>query len=82
MKTGILNLKSGACVQDLNFIKYGYPIYDYNYQYSREGILGYLKDNDILACGRYGSWRYLSMEGAILDGKETAEKLLHGSKKI
>lgn len=54
--------------KDVNDIKYAYPIYDANYSNSRERIITYLARNNIFSCGRYGSWRYLSMEGAILDG--------------
>jgi len=31
--------------------------------------------NNIIPCGRYGSWRYFSMEDAILDGKQVADIL-------
>ena len=64
------------CAEDYNDIKYGYPIYDKNYRQSRETALGYLAKHDIIGCGRYGSWKYMSMEDAILDGKRVAEGLI------
>lgn len=57
-------------VCDINDIEYGYPIYDQNYSSAREEILGFLRKNNIIPCGRYGSWRYMTMEDALLDGRE------------
>jgi len=71
-KTGIIREDSQICRENINDIKYAYPIYDQNYQRSREKILRYLMQNNILPCGRFGSWRYLSMEDVILDGKKAA----------
>lgn len=75
-RTGILFQNDKICAQDINDIKYGYPIYDQNYQQARGGILKYLRQNNILPCGRYGSWRYMSMEDVILEGKIITDKLL------
>ncbi|MBN1914019.1 MAG: FAD-dependent oxidoreductase [Candidatus Omnitrophica bacterium] len=72
-KTEILGKNDTVCVQDTNDIKYGYPIYDKNYSRIRKQILKFLSKNNIVPCGRYGSWRYLSMEDVILDGKRVAE---------
>ncbi|MFH1191365.1 MAG: FAD-dependent oxidoreductase [Candidatus Omnitrophota bacterium] len=69
-KVGILNQNDKICVSDLNDIKYGYPIYDKNHNSARETVIKYLRQNNIIPCGRYGSWRYMSMEGSILDGRD------------
>jgi len=75
IKVGILTPKDTICAQDINDIKYGYPIYDKNYGWAREMILKYLYSYNVIPCGRYGSWRYFSMEDTILDGKEVAMHL-------
>jgi protoporphyrinogen oxidase len=72
---GIINREEHICCQDVNDIKYGYPIYDENYRESRAKIIDCLLINNIIPCGRYGSWRYLSMEEAILDGKSAAGRI-------
>jgi len=72
----VLTPADRICLEDINDIKYGYPVYDNNYRRSREGILKFLVGNNIIPCGRYGSWRYMSMEDVILDGKIVADKLL------
>lgn len=74
-KVGILTQDDRICSQDINDIKYGYPIYDQNYQQARGEIVKYLRQNNIVPCGRYGSWRYMSMEDVILDGKAIADRL-------
>ena len=73
-KAGLLSKEGHICCQDINDIKYGYPIYDYNYSSARKMILKFLTQNNIICCGRYGFWRYLSMEDVILHGKEIASK--------
>lgn len=75
-KIGILTCQDSICVQDINDIKYGYPIYDTHYNQTRAEILKYLTHRNIIPSGRYGSWRYLSMEDAILDGRRAADFIL------
>ena len=75
VKTQIIAGRDRIAVQDVNDIKYGYPIYDHNYRFARENILEFLRQNNILSCGRYGSWRYMSMEDSILDGKDVVKYL-------
>jgi protoporphyrinogen oxidase len=72
-QVGILKKGERISCQDINDIKYGYPIYDLHYNAARKGILEYLMGHNIIPCGRYGSWRYLSMEDTILDGKRIAD---------
>jgi len=70
---GMLIKNEPICIQEINDIKYGYPIYDKNYSVVRNKILRFLLKNNIIPCGRYGSWRYMSMEDVLLDGKNKAE---------
>lgn len=72
-KTGLLSSKEKIIAKDINDIEYGYPIYDRRYKTAREKALGFLNENGIIPCGRYGSWKYMSMEDAILDGRRAAE---------
>ncbi len=75
IKTRIITDSKAIVARDINDIKYGYPIYDKNYKEARGAVTEFLAENDIIPCGRYGSWRYMSMEGAILDGKRAADSL-------
>lgn len=74
-KVGILKQENRVYIEDINDIKYGYPIYDTYYNQARQEILKYLTRKNIIPCGRYGSWRYISMEEAILDGKAAAQRI-------
>ena len=73
--SGVLSKKNRVSVLDINDIKYGYPIYDQHYSQATTAIKEFLLRNKIIACGRYGSWQYMSMEDAILDGKQAADKI-------
>ena len=35
-----------------------------------------LKEQSVYSVGRYGEWKYSSMQEAVLDGKKIAEKLV------
>ena len=72
----VLRAQENILAQDINDIKYGYPIYDSNYRLAREGIAKFLIQNNIISCGRYGSWRYMSMEDVLLEGKNVAAKIM------
>jgi hypothetical protein len=54
-------------------IPYAYVIYDDFRKKNLPSIMDFLKSNGIWSIGRYGSWSYMSMEDAILEGKATAE---------
>jgi len=74
-KVGLINKEDKICARDAFDIKYGYPIYDRNYAPAREKIISFLGKNNIVCCGRYGLWKYMSMEDAILSGQEAAERI-------
>lgn len=74
-KTEILSGEDTIEVCDPVDIKYAYIIYDRNYSQSIQTIQEYLKQHQIYPIGRYGRWKYMSMEDAILDGKNIAQRL-------
>jgi len=76
IKGGIIYKEDTIKAVDVVDIKYGYIIYDRNYRKSVSVILNFLAENDIFSIGRYGRWRYMSMEDVILDGKQTAQMFL------
>lgn len=74
-KAGVISSADAVCAQDINDIVYGYPIYDRNYRACRQKIMDFLGVNNVISCGRYGGWRYMSMEDCLMEGKELAERL-------
>ncbi len=73
LSTGIIQNESEICCEHINDIKYGYPVYDKEYTSARKKILNYLSENSVISCGRYGSWRYLSMEDVMLEARENVK---------
>ena len=56
-------------------IKHAYVIYDLWREKNISKLLDQLKANNVHSVGRYGAWKYSSMQEAFLDGKITAEAL-------
>ncbi|MBL7069188.1 MAG: FAD-dependent oxidoreductase [Candidatus Omnitrophica bacterium] len=81
-KVGILNGSASICCDQINDIEYAYPVYDKHCESTRRAILKFLYDKDIISCGRYGSWRYFSMEDVILESKRVARSLTKNARNI
>ncbi|MFC2140269.1 protoporphyrinogen/coproporphyrinogen oxidase [Candidatus Auribacterota bacterium] len=62
-------------VKDWVDIKYAYIIYDKNYKKAISTIIQFLKEKEIYPAGRYGSWRYMSIEDSIVDGRRVADEI-------
>lgn len=77
IKAGILRTEREILVEaeHWEWIPYAYVIYDKDRDKNFEMIKEYLEKEDIYSVGRYGGWNYSTMEEAILEGKEIAEKL-------
>jgi protoporphyrinogen oxidase len=74
---GMIERKEDILVKDINDIKYGYVIYPLDYKETLSKIFRFLKLRSIYSIGRYGGWKYATMEDCILDGKIIAEKILY-----
>lgn len=57
-------------------IKHAYVIYDFWREKNLPKLLKRLEENQIYSIGRYGEWKYSSMQEAVLDGKKVAERLV------
>lgn len=75
VKVGVIRSKNEIVSELKNDLKYAYVLYDKNYTLSRIAAHTFLKKQDIYSIGRFGSWRYLSMEDCIVEGHETARQL-------
>ena len=56
-------------------IPHAYVIYDQWRERNLEKLLAQLRQDSIHSIGRYGQWKYSSMQEAVLDGKKIAETL-------
>ncbi|MFH1790403.1 MAG: FAD-dependent oxidoreductase [Candidatus Omnitrophota bacterium] len=72
-KTGILRKGVKIRCEEIKDIKYGYPVYDKRYKRATETIIRFMSRNDVLLLGRYGLWRYMSMEDVISESRRVAD---------
>jgi protoporphyrinogen oxidase len=72
---GMIRSVRDICLKDSLDIPYAYPIYDRKRPAALRAINAFLARQGISCCGRFGSWQYMTMEEAILDGKRAAEKI-------
>jgi len=75
IKVGVLEREDEILVSWDITMPYAYVIYDGNRDKMLEIIQDYLKERNIYSVGRYGGWKYSTMEEAILEGKEVAERI-------
>lgn len=79
----IFNLKkSDIITEKIINIKHAYVIFDSWRDKNIDKILKRLEDMDIFSVGRYGAWKYSSMQEGVLDGKTIAESILQEIKLI
>jgi protoporphyrinogen oxidase len=81
IKEGILKTEDEILVSYSIPIRYAYVIYDRNRDRNLELIQDYLREKNIFSVGRYGGWKYSTMEEAILEGREVAERIASQLKK-
>ena len=60
------------------FLPHAYVIYDQWRQRTIDLLLKTLTDMDIYSVGRYGAWKYASMQESVLDGQVVANNLMSG----
>lgn len=80
IKARIIKPKDYIKLINVQDIKYAYVIYDHNRLSNLKLINRFLKKNDIHSSGRYGEWKYLWMDEAILSGQEVAKEIKIQSK--
>ncbi|MDF0643261.1 MAG: FAD-dependent oxidoreductase [Nitrospira sp.] len=74
-KTGILRPDDELVVADVKDLRYAYVYFDRHRVRAIPAILAELERRGIYSIGRYGRWEHTSMEDAIGQGKQLAERL-------
>ncbi|MFC1841858.1 protoporphyrinogen/coproporphyrinogen oxidase [Candidatus Dependentiae bacterium] len=73
--------KDDMLTQKIITIPHAYVIYDFWREKNIANIHKTLNSYEIHSIGRYGQWKYASMQESILDGKSIAEKLIFAKDK-
>ncbi len=72
---GLLGVEEEPVLLEKSTIDCAYVIMDHHFDMARRRLLDWLNSQSIESFGRYGAWTYDSMEGAMLQGREVAERL-------
>jgi protoporphyrinogen oxidase len=72
---GILCPDDELVVSDVKDLPYAYVYFDHHRAQAMPAILAELESRGIYSIGRYGRWEHTSMEDAIGQGKQVAERL-------
>ena len=74
-RAGILEPDDELVVADAKDLYYAYVLFDKHRQRAIPALLAELERRGIYSIGRYGRWEHTSMEDAIAQGKQLAERL-------
>lgn len=81
-RAGIFRSDDEIVVADVRDIRYAYVLFDRYRARVLPGLLAELERRGIYSIGRYGRWEHTSMEDAIGQGKQLAERLEPSSSPI
>jgi protoporphyrinogen oxidase len=74
-KIGLPIKEEDVKVVDSNDVKYGYCVYDRKRDAALSIIQDYLRKHNVFSIGRYGAWRYASMEDVISEARDLVTKI-------
>ena len=74
-RAGIFRPDDDLVVADVRDIRYAYVIFDRHRARVLPDLLAELERRSIYSIGRYGRWEHTSMEDALAQGKQLAERL-------
>jgi protoporphyrinogen oxidase len=73
---GILNKSDRILVAEEKRIHYANILFDHNRSRHLDTVLGYLHEQGILSCGRYGEWDYYWTDDSIASGWRAADQIV------
>lgn len=71
----LIDQSSDVAYVNNSFFPYAYPVHDFHRAASVSRILEYLQAHGVRSIGRFGAWRYSSMDDAIAEADQVAQEL-------
>ena len=68
--------KSNIITKKILNLPHAYVIYDFFREKNLKFLLKKLEESAIYSTGRYGGWKYSSMQEAFVDGKKVSENII------
>lgn len=78
-RCGFIHENDRILLQDVAINRYANVIYDQDRAGAVEAVHGFLQEQNILYCGRYGDWNHAWTDQAFISGEEAARRLLASS---
>jgi len=78
-RCGFIHENDRILLQDVAINRYANVIYDQDRAAAVEAVHGFLQEQNILYCGRYGDWNHAWTDQAFISGEEAARRLLASS---
>jgi len=80
MRCGIIKESDQILMKDAVVNRYANVIYDHDRHEAVAMVHGFLRENEIFYCGRYGNWDHAWTDEAFVSGEEAAQRALQSQK--
>jgi protoporphyrinogen oxidase len=71
---GIVEKPSDVAFVERNFLTHAYPVHDLGRAVRVRSLLEFLRSKEVWSIGRFGGWRYSSIDDAIVEALQTARE--------
>jgi protoporphyrinogen oxidase len=73
-RLSIIEKPSDIAFVDRNFLTHAYPVHDLGREVRVRSLLEFLRSKQVWSIGRFGGWRYSSIDDAIVEALQTARE--------
>ena len=76
LKLGMVRQPSDIVFTEQNFLTHAYPVHDQQREAAVSELLDFFKSKDVFSIGRFGAWRYSSIDDAIVGALDAVEEMV------
>lgn len=76
LSLGLIARLSDLAFTHCHYLHHAYPVHDLGRGIRVKSLLEFLKSKDVWSVGRFGGWRYSSIDDAIVEGLQAAREVL------